>query len=78
MSIQSINPATGETLETFSSFSKEQIDDTLDAARRAYEGWRETSFAARSAHLHAVAAYLRDHEAALARTATCEMGKPIV
>ena len=78
MSIQSINPATGETLEMFASFSKEQIDEALDAARHAYDGWRETSFAARGAHLHTAAAYLRDHKAELAQTATREMGKPIV
>jgi succinate-semialdehyde dehydrogenase/glutarate-semialdehyde dehydrogenase len=78
MSIQSINPATGETLETFAPFSKEQVDEALDTTRRACDGWRDTSFAARGAYLHAVAAYLRDHKVELARTATREMGKPIV
>ena len=78
MSIQSINPATGETLETFESFDKQQVDAALDTARSAYKSWRDTSFAERSAHLHAVAAYLREHKAELAKTATREMGKPIV
>ena len=77
MSIQSINPATGDILETFEHFSADQVNEALDAARRAYESWRDTSFAERGAHLHAVATYLRDHKAELARTATLEMGKPI-
>ncbi len=78
MSIQSINPATGEVIETFKAFTPEQVNEALDQARRAFLRWRETSFAERSAYLHRIASYLREHKAELARTATLEMGKPIV
>jgi acyl-CoA reductase-like NAD-dependent aldehyde dehydrogenase len=76
--MRSINPATGETLETFAPFSDEQIDAALDASRGAFASWRDTSFAERGAHLRAVAVYLRDHKTELAKTATREMGKPLV
>src|SRR5689334_21860866 len=78
MSIQSINPATGEVIETFEAYSEAQINEALDQARRAYREWRETTFAERGALFHRIASHLRDHKAELARTATLEMGKPIV
>ena len=78
MSIQSINPATGEVIETFEPFSEAQINEALDQTRGAFREWRETSFAERSALFHRLASHLRDHKVELARTATLEMGKPIV
>ena len=78
MPISSINPATGEVLETFEPFSREQVDAALDQAYTTQLAWRELTFAERGRHLHAVASYLRDHQTELARTATLEMGKPIV
>ncbi|MBA2394734.1 MAG: NAD-dependent succinate-semialdehyde dehydrogenase [Ktedonobacteraceae bacterium] len=77
MSIQSINPANEEVLETFEQYSTTQINDALQQARDAFLQWRETSFAERGAYLHGVATHLREHKAELARTATLEMGKPI-
>jgi len=78
MSIQSINPATEEVIETFELFNDTQVQHALDEARTAFLSWRNTSFAERSAALHRVAAYLREHKARLAHIATVEMGKPIV
>jgi acyl-CoA reductase-like NAD-dependent aldehyde dehydrogenase len=78
MSIQSINPATEEVLETFEPYSASQINQALEQARHAFLSWRETTFAERSAILHRVATYLREHKTELARLATLEMGKPII
>ncbi len=78
MSIQSINPATEEVLETFEPYNASQINQALDQARHAFLSWRETTFAERSAILHRVATYLREHKTELARFATLEMGKPII
>lgn len=75
--IQSINPATGEVLRTFEELSDAEIDAALAQAQRAYEQWRETTFAERSAKLHNVASYLRAHRDEIAGIATLEMGKPI-
>src|SRR5579859_5585192 len=77
MSIQSINPATEEVLETFERYNQEQIDEALDQARQAFVHWRESSFAERGALFHRLAQHLRERKVELARTATLEMGKPI-
>ena len=47
MSIQTINPTTGEVLETFQVYSQEPIDDALNQARQAFLQWRTLSFAER-------------------------------
>ena len=78
MSIQSINPATEEVIETFEPHTTAQVNQALDEAHNAFLSWRDTTFAERGAVLHRVATYLREHKAELARLATLEMGKPIV
>ncbi len=78
MSIQTINPTTGEVLETFEPYSQQQINQALDQAHQAFLRWRTMTFAERAKHLHSVASHLRDHKAALARTAVLEMGKSII
>ncbi|HEU5379955.1 MAG TPA: NAD-dependent succinate-semialdehyde dehydrogenase [Ktedonobacteraceae bacterium] len=77
MSIQSINPATGEVLETFELFSPAQIDKALGAAHTAFKFWRETTFAERGTLFQRLAVYLRAHKTELGRIASLEMGKPI-
>src|SRR5229473_7413087 len=77
MSIQSINPATEEVLHTFEPFNAAQIEQALSEARHAFLGWRDTSFADRSALFHRLANYLRDRKEHLGRLATLEMGKPL-
>jgi acyl-CoA reductase-like NAD-dependent aldehyde dehydrogenase len=77
MSIQSINPATEEVIETFEPYTQQQVDEALAQAQQAFLQWRATTFAERSSHLHNVANHLRQHKAELARTATLEMGKSI-
>lgn len=78
MSIQSINPATEEIIQTFEPYSEAQVNEVLDQVHNAFFHWRETSFAERSMHLHRVASYMREHKAELAQFSTLEMGKPIV
>ncbi len=77
MSIQTINPTTGEMLETFEPYSKEQINEALDQAHQTFLQWRTTTFAERAKHLHSVASHLRDRKTELARIAVLEMGKSI-
>src|SRR2546425_2060785 len=78
MSIQSINPTTEEIIQTFEPYSEAQVNEVLDQVHNSFFHWRETSFAERSAHLHRVADYMREHKAELAQFSTLEMGKPIV
>jgi len=77
MSIQTINPTTGEVLETFEPYNQQQIDEALDQARQAFLWWRVLSFAERARYLQSIASHLRDHKNELARTAVLEMGKSI-
>ena len=77
MSIESINPATGQVIETFEPFTTAQVDETLSRARTAYRQWRTTPFAKRAALLRQVASLLRAQKSHLARIATLEMGKTL-
>jgi len=77
VSIQTINPATEEIVETFEPYTTTQIDEAINQAHQAFEQWRETSFDERRAHLHHVARHLREQKARYAQTITQEMGKPI-
>jgi acyl-CoA reductase-like NAD-dependent aldehyde dehydrogenase len=78
MGIQTINPTTGEIVQTFEPFSPEQIDEALEQARQGFLQWRTTTFARRAEHLQSVARRLREKKAELARIAVLEMGKSLV
>ena len=77
MSIQTINPTSGEVLETFEPYNREQINEALDDVRQGFLRWRTNTFAERAKHLHSVASHLRERKKALARIAVLEMGKTI-
>lgn len=78
MSIQSVNPATGEVLETLEPTTPAQIDTILARAHAAFTEWRGEPFARRSALMRAAARELRARKDEYALTMTREMGKPIV
>jgi succinate-semialdehyde dehydrogenase/glutarate-semialdehyde dehydrogenase len=78
MAIESINPATGELIETFAAHTPSQVEGILDRAHLAFLRWRTASFSERSALLRRVAAYLREQKSQLAKVATLEMGKAII
>ena len=48
MSVQSVNPATGEILETIEEMSKTQIEQALARAHAAFLEWRTRPFAERA------------------------------
>src|SRR5438270_9174996 len=77
MSIRSINPATGETLNSFDELSAQQIEETLTRAANAFRNSRRTSFADRSSMMLRVAEILEIEKHDFARLMTTEMGKPI-
>ena len=78
MSIQSINPATGEVLENFHESSMSEIDEILEAAETTFREWRHRPFAERTQKMRQAAALLRAGKEKYARTMALEMGKPIV
>jgi succinate-semialdehyde dehydrogenase / glutarate-semialdehyde dehydrogenase len=78
MTIESINPATGEILERFEETSARELERILAAADAAFLEWRTTPFATRAEKMRKAARALRTHSETYARTMTLEMGKPIV
>ncbi|MFL6584956.1 MAG: NAD-dependent succinate-semialdehyde dehydrogenase [Chthoniobacterales bacterium] len=77
MAIASVNPATGETLQTFDSLGQSAVEQKLAGAEAAFHYHRRTSFAERAQRMNTAAALLEKETEALARTITLEMGKPI-
>ena len=78
MAIESVNPATGETLETFKDMSRREVDEIVERAHAAFLQWRTVPFATRAAKMRQAAERLRAGKAEYARIMTIEMGKPIV
>jgi succinate-semialdehyde dehydrogenase/glutarate-semialdehyde dehydrogenase len=78
MSLQSINPATGEVLETVAETPPAEIERALAGARAAFTEWRSVSCTTRARPMRRAAGVLRARRAELARAMTLEMGKPIV
>ncbi|HEX3143819.1 MAG TPA: NAD-dependent succinate-semialdehyde dehydrogenase [Pyrinomonadaceae bacterium] len=77
MPISSVNPATGEVLQTFDSLDQQQIESKLAAAAAAFREHRITSFAERAEKMLRAAEILESEKKSFARTMTLEMGKPI-
>ncbi len=78
MSLQSINPATGEILETFAETSATEVERILATAHAEFLAWRDVPFAGRAELMRRAAAVLRARKTEFARTMALEMGKPIV
>ena len=76
MSIQSINPATGQVLETFKEASAAEVERALATRTARSSPWRDVPFSARTQFMQKAASLLRGRKAEFARTMTLEMGKP--
>ena len=77
MAIETINPATGQTVKTFEAHSKKEVYRRLDKAVAAFEHHRLTSFDSRAQCMRRAAELLVDRKEELGRLMTLEMGKPI-
>ena len=77
MSIESVNPATGETLRTYDEMTPPQTAAAVADAHEAWKAWRKTSFAERAKPMKKVAAILRERKAEFAKLMAIEMGKPL-
>jgi betaine-aldehyde dehydrogenase len=72
-----LNPATGEELARAPVSSAEDVDRAVQAARRAFAGWSETTPAQRAQALLALADLVEEHGAEIARLEALNAGKPI-
>jgi succinate-semialdehyde dehydrogenase/glutarate-semialdehyde dehydrogenase len=78
MPIASIDPRTGETLETFTALTDAEIDRKLEAAHRAFLSWRRLPFTERARPMREAARILDAEKESLGRVMTEEMGKTLV
>jgi succinate-semialdehyde dehydrogenase/glutarate-semialdehyde dehydrogenase len=75
--LQTINPATGESVSTYEQNTLDDARAAAAAARAAFNAWRRTPFAERSAVFHKAAEILRARSDEFARLMTAEMGKTL-
>ena len=75
--VESIDPATGEVVETYEIFGEGKIDAALDGVHAAFESHRRDPWEKRAELMAAVARELRAAGDELADTVSREMGKPI-
>lgn len=73
--IEKRNPATGELLCKVTKSSAGDVDAAIDAAERAWSGWRDTTPVARGEALHALAMGLRENREEIAEIVALETGK---
>ena len=72
-----INPATGAVIGKLPHATRAELDLALQAAQRAFDGWRKTSALDRSKILRRVAELVRERADPIARNITLDMGKPL-
>ncbi|MFD9126601.1 NADP-dependent succinic semialdehyde dehydrogenase [Kitasatospora sp. NPDC059571] len=77
MAIATVNPATGETVETFAPYDDAAVEQRLALAEAAFRVHRLTSFEERATLLRRAADRLDAEQEEIARTMTVEMGKPV-
>ena len=77
MSMKSINPTTGEEIESFAPITDEELERRIAAANAAYGRYRDTSFQERGRWLVAAADILEAEKSRIGEIMTHEMGKPL-
>lgn len=77
MPIASINPTTGETLQTFDALTAPQLEEKLQLAADTFRTYRRTVFAQRTRLMLRAAEILETRKHEFAKVMTLEMGKPI-
>lgn len=75
--IKSYNPANGEFLAEVADASKEDVDEAVNAARKAFKTWKLTTPAQRAAMLDKIADIIDANAEELAMLETLDNGKPI-
>jgi succinate-semialdehyde dehydrogenase/glutarate-semialdehyde dehydrogenase len=70
-----VNPATGETVARYDSFTDAQVEQTLRTAQAGFETWRKLAVAERAGLVRRAAQLHRERREELAETIVREMGK---
>jgi acyl-CoA reductase-like NAD-dependent aldehyde dehydrogenase len=72
-----VNPATGEVIQSFETISDADAHRALEQAHEAYLDWRNVDLKERAAVVGRVADLFRQNVTELAQLMTLEMGKPV-
>lgn len=72
-----LNPATEEVLGRVNAGTEVEVEAAVEAAKRAFDGWRRTSATERAHLLHEVARKIHSNWDELVKALTLEEGKPI-
>jgi succinate-semialdehyde dehydrogenase/glutarate-semialdehyde dehydrogenase len=75
MSMQSINPATGQIMQSFSTWQADQISTALDQVEPAQAGWAALGYEQRAQFFRQLAQVFRQNSESYAHLITEEMGK---
>ena len=77
MSLDAVNPATGELLKTYDEMTPAATAAAVEEAHAAWKSWRTVPFAERARPMKKAAAVLRERKEEFARLMALEMGKPL-
>jgi len=77
MSLDAVNPATGELLKTYDEMTPGETAAAVEEAHAAWTSWRTVPFAERARPMKKAAAVLRERKEEFARLMALEMGKPL-
>jgi len=77
MAIATINPATGETIETFTALSEAEIAAKLELAQQAFEQYRRVPMSQKSQWMNAAAEILERDKEKFGKLMSLEMGKTV-
>src|SRR3989344_9604016 len=75
MTIETINPTTGERLKVFERWTDRQVEPALAETAAINATWQATAFAERARLFRNIATELRNNSAHYAGIITLEMGK---
>ena len=75
MAFTTLNPASGELIESYPTWDTEELEDALAQTAVASDSWQATPMAERSRLMQRAAALLRERSEQLAGIITLEMGK---
>jgi succinate-semialdehyde dehydrogenase/glutarate-semialdehyde dehydrogenase len=77
MAIASINPSTGETLKTFASLTRKEVEDKIQLAANTFRSYRHSHFEDRADKMFRAAEILETDKDVFGKLMTTEMGKPL-
>lgn len=77
MSMEAMNPATGEVIKIYETMNDEEVKHAIQASHETFLSWREVPFFQRAEKMKEAAEILRENVDEYAELMTLEMGKTI-